>query len=166
MTLAVVQDATLGGAGAEADAIRRAARERADRLLAETRDEATAVIARRRAAAEQLATAEERERLGRARAAARATVLEAQRAILVEASVAARAAVRGVVGDPRYEPLIERLSVAARERLAGTETVEVVPAVGGGVIVRAGSRELDYSLDAQTDRCLQAIGDELEGLWR
>jgi vacuolar-type H+-ATPase subunit E/Vma4 len=163
--LAAVQSAALRGAEEEADAILRAAHERAERLLAEARAEADALIAQRRAAALRLAEREERERLARARAAARTVVLEAQRVILDEATTAARATVRSLVDDGRYQRLIERVSADARARLAGAGTVEVAAASEGGIVARAGSLQLDYSLDAQTDRCLQAMAGELERLW-
>jgi len=165
VTLAAVQSAALRDAEEEADAIRRAAQERAQRLLAEARAEADALVAQRRAAAQRLAEREERELLAQARAAARTVVLQAQRVILDEATTAARAAVRSLVDDGRYPRLIERVAAEARARLAGAGTVEVAAASGGGIVARAGSLQLDYSLDAQTDRCLQAMASELERLW-
>jgi vacuolar-type H+-ATPase subunit E/Vma4 len=166
VTLAAVRDGALASAHEEADAIRRAAQERADQILADARAEAEALVGARRAAAQRLAEHEESAQLARARAAARVTVLKAQRAILDEAAAAARTAVRNLVRDRRDASLIERLSADARARLAGHGTVEVIAAPGGGVVARAGSCELDYSLDALTDRCLQERAGELERLWR
>lgn len=166
MTLAAVRDGALGSAREEADAIRGAAHQQADRLLVDARAEADALIAARRAAAQRLADQEEAAQLARARSAARGTVLKAQRAILDEAAAAAHTAVRNLVRDRRCAALTDRLSADARARLAGHGSVEVIAAPGGGIVARAGSRELDYSFDALTDRCLRAMAVELERLWR
>jgi len=166
VTLAAVRDGALGNAHEEADAIRRGAQQRADQLLAGARAEADALVAARRAAAQRLTDQEEGAQLARARAAARVSVLKAQRAVLDEAAAAAHTAVRNLVRDRRDASLMERLSADARARLAGHGTVEVIAAPGGGIVARAGSRELDYSFDALTDRCLQRMAGELERLWR
>jgi vacuolar-type H+-ATPase subunit E/Vma4 len=166
VTLAAVRDGALGNAHEEADAIRRGAQQRADQLLAGARAEADALVAARRAAAQRLTDQEEGAQLARARAAARVSVLKAQRAVLDEAAAAAHTAVRNLVRDRRDASLMERLSADARARLAGHGTVEVIAAPGGGIVARAGSRELDYSFDALTGRCLQGMAGELERLWR
>lgn len=166
MTLHAVHDFALGAAATEADAIRRAARERAEKIVADAQGEAAALIAQRRAAAERLADLEERERLAEARAEARATVLRAQRSVLVEARSAVQAAVRRLIDDPRYDRLLKRLTADARERLAPAGPVRITAVPDGGLVARAGSREIDYSLDAQADRCLQAMASDVERLWR
>jgi vacuolar-type H+-ATPase subunit E/Vma4 len=166
MTLATVQDAARHSASAQADSIGRAARERAQQIIDEARAEAAALLARRQAAAERLADLEERQRLADARAEARATVLRAQRSVLSDATSAANAAARGLVDDPRYEWLVERLAADARERLAPRGPAQIAILPEGGLLARAGSCEIDYSLQAQVNRCLQAMASELEGLWR
>jgi vacuolar-type H+-ATPase subunit E/Vma4 len=166
MTLDSLEDAALDGASAQADEIRRAARRRAEQIIDETRDEAAALRARRHAAAERLADLEERERLAEARAEARATVLHAQRSVLIDATAAAHAAVAQLLEDPRYSRLVERLTADARERLApvGPAQISIVP--DGGVIASAGSCQIDYSLAAQVERCLQAMASDIGGLWQ
>jgi len=166
VTLEAVQDAAHAQAAAEAQALRRAARERAEQMLAGAREETAALLAKRRAAAGRLADLEERERLAQARAEARATVLSAQRAVLSEATAAARDEARRLVADRSYQALLERLAVDARARLSAAGPVEIVSAPGGGFVARAGSRQLDYSLGAQLDRCLESIAGELEHPWR
>lgn len=166
MTLEAVQDSALGTASAEADGIRSAVRERAERIIAEARAEAAVLSAKRHTAAERLADLEQGERLAEARAEARASVLRAQRSVLIDARRAAQAAVRRLVDDSRYEPLLERLEAEARGRLAPVGPVEISVLPEGGLVARAGSREIDYSLAAQLDRCLQAMASELDGLWR
>lgn len=166
LTLDAVQDVALADASAEAEAIRRAAEARAEQVLAGARAEVAVLLAGRRAAAERLADVEERELIAEARTQARATVLRAQRSVLVQATEAARLAVRRLVGDRRYQLLLERLAAGARERLATAGPVQISSVPGGGFVARAGSREIDYSLDAQLDRCLQSMTNELQRLWQ
>jgi hypothetical protein len=166
VTLATVQDASLATASADAKAIRRAAQERAAAIIDQARAEAAALIAARRAAAARLADLEARERLAEARGEARAIVLRAQRSVLVGARSAVHAAARRLVDDSRYDRLIERLAVEARERLAPAGPVQIVRLAQGGLVARAGSREIDYSLGAQVDRWLEAMASELERLWQ
>lgn len=166
MTLATVGDAALTAAIADAEALRRAAQARAEDLLGSARAEATGLVSQRRALAERLADAEEGDQLARARAEARETVLRAQELVLTEAIEAAHAAARRLSRDPRYEHLEARLVADARERLSSAGRVEIVPVAGGGFMARAGSRQIDESLDAQVDRCLAAMAGEMAVLWR
>jgi vacuolar-type H+-ATPase subunit E/Vma4 len=164
-TIAAVRELELRVAAEEAEAIRRAGDGHAETILAQAREEATALIAQRCAAAEQLAELEGRDRLAEARAHARGTVLRAQRSALTEARAAAHAMVRDVVGDPRLGQLLERLAADARERLAPAGPVQIAPAPDGGFVARSGTREIDCSLKAQVDRVLDAMAGEFERLW-
>ena len=166
MTLAAVGEAALAAASAEAEALRAAAHASAEQLLAAARAEAAALLAQRRALAERLADAEERARLARARAEARAVVLRAQESVLVEATDAAHQAARRLREDPRYEVVERRLADEAHERLSLWGRVRVDPCPEGGFVARAGSRQIDDSLAAQVDRCLEAMPGEMEALWR
>lgn len=164
--LAVVRDVELHLASEEADAIRRSGEAQAERILAQARADAAALITRRCAAAERLAGLEERGRLAEARAEARETVLRAQRSVLREARAAVHAAARGLAADVRLERVFERLAADARERLAICGPVQIVANPNGGFVARAGSREIDYSLPSQVDRTIDEMASELEGLWR
>jgi len=165
VTLDAVQDAALATTSAEAAAILRAAENRRARDLAEARAEAGEIVSHRRAKAERLAAVEERDRLARARAEARGRVLRAQQAVLAEATESARRAAKQLIEDPRYERLLVLLEADARRRLGRFGRVEIVAAAGGGFLARAGSRQIDYSLDAQLQRCLRSLANELRGLW-
>jgi len=169
VTLATVQDASLATASADAEAIRRAAQQRAAAIIDQARATISAAASARAwsmIAAERLADLEARERLAEARGEARATVLRAQRSVLLGARSAVHAAARRLVDDSRYDRLIERLAVDARERLAPAGPVQIVRLPEGGLVARAGSREIDDSLGAQVDRWLEAMASELERLWQ
>jgi len=165
MTLAAVQRAALDGIEAAAEAIRASARQRADQLAEEARAQAAALVAARLAVADALADLHERERLAQARAEARATVLAAQSTVLREAASAVRAAVARLPGDPRYERLLDRLAADARERLASAGPVSIEAFGDGGLVAFAGSLSIDYSLQAQVDRLLDAMASDLQQLW-
>jgi vacuolar-type H+-ATPase subunit E/Vma4 len=165
-TLAAMRDAELRAAREEADAIRRAADSQAERIVAQARADAAALIRERCAAAERLAELEERDRFAEVRAQARGVVLRAQQSVLSEARAAAHALIGDLVGDPRMAPLLERLRADANERLAHAGRVEIAALADGGFVARAGSREIDYSLSSHLDRWLDAMAGELESLWR
>jgi len=165
-TLDAMREVEMKAASERADEVRRAGNRGAERIVAEAEADAAALIAARCAAAERLAQFDERERLADARAGARGTVLRAQRAVLIDARAAAHRAVRDLVGDPRLGRLLDRLAADARERLTAAGPVEVVATADGGLVARAGTREIDYSLRAQVDRIVDAMAGELERLWR
>jgi vacuolar-type H+-ATPase subunit E/Vma4 len=161
-----VQHAALTSAHGEANDVRRAAEERSAELLAAACAEAADIIERRRAAAERLAEHEHRATLAEARAEARAIVLRAQRSVLDRAAAAAQAAVRQVATGTRYGRMLASLEAEARERLSDAGDVQIAGASGGGLVARAGSWEIDLSLDSQVERCLEDLAGELERLWR
>ncbi len=166
VTLAVARTAALADARAAAAVIDRDAAQRCEVMLSAARAEAAALLQRRRAAAERLAERERRQRLAEARAEARAIVLRSQQTVFEAVRTAAHAAARELLHDPGYQQLLGRLSADARKRLAPAGIAEILAAPGGGVIARAGSREIDYSLDAQVERCLGTMSGELARLWR
>lgn len=165
-TLDAVREVELHAASERADAVRRAGDRGAERIVAQAEAEAAALIAARCAAAERIAQLEQRERMAEARAGARGAVLRAQRAVLIDARAAAHRAVGDLVGDPRLERLLVRLTADARERLAAPGPVQIIATIDGGFVARAGTREIDYSLRAQVDRIVDAMAGELEWLWR
>jgi vacuolar-type H+-ATPase subunit E/Vma4 len=162
----MLEETALSAASAEANKLRSAAQDRAERLIEDAVAETAALVRRWRAAAEQLADLEERRRLAAARAEARAKVLRAQSSVRTQAIAAAHAAARQLVGDPRFELLLDRLSSEARGRLSAAGRVDLAPAPDGGFVARAGSHEIDYRLDTQVDRQIQSMAHELERLWQ
>ena len=165
MTLETVRGARIAGAGAQADAIRLAGAERAEEIAAAARVEARALVAERRAIAERMAALEDRARLANARAEARAIVLDAQRSVVEEARAGAHAASRRMIRDRRYPHLVDRLAAEARDRLSPGRPVSILADPDGGFVARAGSRQIDYSFDAQIGRVLEVLAGRLEGLW-
>jgi len=167
MTLESAQLAVLADAARRAEQLRRQAEESRARLLASAHAEAETLLARRLELVERLAEGERRERLAEARSEARRVVLRARQAVLADASSAAHSAAHELVGEPAYARLIKTLTAEVHERLstpAARARVEAAP--GGGLRARAGSHEIDYSIDAQVDRCMLAMSSGLERLWR
>lgn len=160
-----LEQATLASASGEGEQISAAAEERARRILAEARAEAQELLAERRAAAERQADIAERRRLAQAHTQAREVVLRARRSLLREATVAAHSAARRVVDDPRYARLLQRQAAEARERFTDAGPVQITSPAEGGLIARAGSLQIDYSLNAQVERALEALAGEIERLW-
>ena len=165
-TIAAVREVELQVAAEQAEAIRRAGAGRAETIVARARAEAAALIERRCAAAERVAEREARDDLSEVRARARGTVLRARQSALIEARSSAHETARELAGDPRLTRLLRRLAADAHERLASVGPVELTETPGGGFVARAGSREIDCSLEAQIDRVLDAMAGELERLWR
>lgn len=165
MSLDVVEQATLADAQEQARQIRAGAQARAQQALAAARAEADDLLAEQRARAARRAQTEERRRLAQARADAHALVLHAQRSVMAQARDAAHAAARGLREDPRYARLSERLAGQARRRLASAGPVRIEPAPEGGVVARAGALQIDQSLSAQVERCLEGLAGEMQRLW-
>ncbi|MGZ4610155.1 MAG: hypothetical protein ACXV2H_07855 [Actinomycetes bacterium] len=143
----------LAGVDAEVAEARAAAEERAAAL----RDAAAA-----QAAADAATIAAEAR--ARARRQERAILLAAQRSAYEQLRAQARAAVRDLRRDPGYPALLTRLTAAARQRLGPTALVREHP--DGGVLAEDGGRRLSLTLDAATDRAVDALGAEVEQLWQ
>jgi vacuolar-type H+-ATPase subunit E/Vma4 len=165
-SLDAVEEALLACAREDARVLVSEATHAAHALLGDARARAAALVEQRRAAAGRLADLECGARVAVARTEARELVLRAQQSVLTDTCAAAHVAVRRLARGPRYRRLVERFSDEARERLAAAGPVQIAAAPGGGVLARAGSREIDYSLDTQMDRILEGSPDALEALWR
>lgn len=158
------------------DALLDDARRRAAALLAEADVEAGERIERARrqgdelrARARALGDAEGRVAAARVaaleRTSARIEVLGAQRAASDELRRCARAAALGLRDAPDYAELLDRLTAAARRDLGDDAEIERDPPDAGGVRGRAGTRQVDYTLVALADRCVDALGSRLSLLW-
>jgi hypothetical protein len=165
MSLTSARDALLEDARrASAEVVARAesdARERVDAA----RREAAAILTRARAEGE----AEGREQAARTQAgerfSARLHVLAARRASYDALLERARDAALALRDDPAYADLLDRLCAAARADLGPEAQLSVDPPGLGGVVARAGSREVDYTLVALAERCVADLGAKAARLW-
>ena len=165
MNLDVVRDALLADARAEAATTLAEAVEWADRELADARRAAAGHLAASEAAGRADAEAD----LALARAAARR---EARRLVLVAESEArrelvdrARDAVQSLRDEPGYEGMLRELESLARSQL-GVDTTVVVDEQFGGLVGTAPGRRVDYRLPVLVQRSVDAMGPEVERLWR
>jgi len=182
-----VADGTLSGAravpgaGAGADPLApvrayllRGAREEADRIAAEARAHAAAVLgqarhdaeegdrqarARGRAEAAPLAAAERR----RGRERARSIVLGAQRQAHEELRAQVLAAAVGLRDEPGYEQLLARLTAMATQTAGPGARITADPA--GGVVARSAQAVVDCSLPRLAALAVDALGDRTGELW-
>ncbi len=125
-----------------------------------------ALTARSRAQGERAAAQEARRRLGAASQRGRELELVAKRALVEELRAQTLAAALDLRDDPRYGPLLERLSQTAEAQLGPGAEIEVDPPGLGGARARAGDVSVDYTLPALVERAIQDLGAELEALWR
>jgi vacuolar-type H+-ATPase subunit H len=162
--------------GPARDALLADARERARQLLEQAEREAHELTQQAQTDAEALLARARQEGLaaGRARAARDAGrertlahwhVLAAQNAAYEELRRRARIEVMAVRDEPGYRELLERLSAAARRDLGDGAELEIDPPGLGGVLARAGSRRVDYTLPALAERCVQDLSPALAQLW-
>jgi vacuolar-type H+-ATPase subunit E/Vma4 len=165
MTLTSARDALLADARARAREIVADAEAEAARQVEPARRRAAEIIEAARAEGEADGRREAARELAAELAAARAAVLAAQRESYEALRHSAHAAALSLRSDPGYPRLLARLADAARRDLGDHAELEVDPPELGGVRARAGTRSVDYTLVAITDRCLDSLGPRLSGLW-
>ena len=134
--------------------------------LADAQVRARALTEQGRLDGELAAAQEARRRRAAAGRRARELRLGAQRALIDELRRRALEASPQVRADPRYPALLDRLSEAAKSQLGPGAELDVDPPRSGGVVARAGSASVDYTLPALVDRAIVELGGELEELWR
>ncbi len=152
----------------------RGAQAEADRIVAEARAQATAMVrqarrdageaagragARARAETAPLAAAER----GRGREQARSIVLGAQRQAHEELRAQVLAAAASLRDEPGYEQLLTRLTAMAGRAAGPGATVAADPA--GGVVARSGRAVVDCSLPRLARLAVDALGDQVGELW-
>ena len=153
----------LGAARADARRRRAAAAADADRQLARAKAEAAAILAEAReqgtAEGASLGAAEQARR----RRQARRLLLEAERQAYEELRARSRAAVRALRDDPGYPALYERLARLAQAAAGPGAVVSQHP--DGGVVAEAPGVRVDCTLDGLAARAVDALGEEVTGLW-
>ncbi len=165
MSLDAVREALLADADRDSDELRAAATKDAAAMTDAAQREAAQMLADAREAGAAEARAVAAAELSRARRQAHEQVLAARREVYERA----RAEVRRSAGSLRdasdHAELCDGLAAAARRQLGDDAAVEIDPEVGG-VVARSGSRSVDYRWTAIADRCFDALGADLEELWR
>ena len=160
-----VAAALVAEARGDADQLLAAAdREGAATVAAATR-EAEAMLAAARADGEAEARAVAATDRARARREARELVLAARRQAFERLRAEAREAAAALRHDAAYPQLLHGLATLARDQL-GADAAVTLDGTVGGLEARVRNRSVDYRLPAIADRCVEALGAELETLWQ
>jgi vacuolar-type H+-ATPase subunit E/Vma4 len=137
----------------------RAALDRADAdagtVLDAARSEAAEILAQARARGESDGRAALAQRRAQAQRQAAQLLLDAQRTAAENLRRAARTAVSGLVTDPHYPAVRDALAARAR-RLLGPDA-RITALDEGGVVARAGSRQVTYRLADLADDVLDQL---------
>jgi len=166
LTLEPLRAALLAQARAEAKQARAAAATARHKRLADAREIARALIEQGALEGARRAEEEALRRRASARRGARELRLHAQRTLVEELGQEARREALALRTAPRYGELLERLSRLARAQLGAQAELTLDPPGRGGLLARAGSASVDYTLAALVDRVLDEIDGRVEELWR
>lgn len=165
MNLEPVRDALLAQARRDADQTRSAADRDAEAGVARAHDEADRLLAAARAEGEAEARAVAATELARARRQAREVVLSAQHAAYQRALAEAERAASDLRHAPGYPALIAGLTGLAAAQLGPGADV-AIDDEAGGLVATVEGRSVDYRLPVIASRCVRALGDGVEILWR
>lgn len=157
------------------EALLTRARAEADRLLAEADEEASGTIARAMVDADGIRGAAraqgEADAAGvlvseraRARRRARAAVLAAQHDAYEELRARVLRDLPALRADPAYGAWRDRLCGRVKAVLGADARVAESPE--GGVVGELVGRRVEYTLAGLADQTLDALGVDVEGLWR
>lgn len=177
-SLQAVADALLGDARRRADELEAAAERDAGAVLASARAEAERLTAAARATGRTEGERASAVKAARGRRRAREAVLGARRGAYDRFLEQSRAAASALVTTPAYPGLLEGLRHLCLRQLGGpggdapgaapgvTASVVFTEPPEGGVTARLGDRSVDYRLPAIAERCVAAMGADIEALWR
>lgn len=157
-----VRRALLEEAQAAAAQILAEARAESDQIVARAQAESDEAVGHARHRAALAAQQRNEEGLAAARREAHSSVLRTRAELRHELTAQVYAAAERLVTDPRYPALLDRLEELARAQLGQGALVTRDPRPGGGVVARAGSRQVDYRLRALADLALAAVADDDE----
>jgi vacuolar-type H+-ATPase subunit E/Vma4 len=90
-------------------------------------------------------------------------VLARRNALRLELQRQVRESATALRTDPRYPPLLTRLTEQSHALLGPDAMVAESP--DGGVVAEAGSRRLDLSLPTLATRTLESMTQEVRQLW-
>jgi vacuolar-type H+-ATPase subunit E/Vma4 len=166
MNLESLRTALLGEA--ETEVVRRCAQvdEACERRLAEAQAKAAELIEQARLEGVHAAAKDSLRRRGAANRQARELRLAAQRGLIDELRLRAVETALQLREDSRYAELLERVSRVARSQLGADAEVELDPPGLGGVMARAGTTSVDYTVPTLVDRAIAELDGQLETLWR
>lgn len=164
-SLRPVRDALLADAAREADQLVAGARRRADQRIADVEHGVDAEVADVERRARMSATARADHAAVRARTQSHRSLLRSRTETNRELGAVVGAAVRAMRDDTRYPELLRHFEARARDQLGSEAEVRIDPDSAGGVVATAGSRHVDYTLQALADRALGSLADEVAMLW-
>lgn len=165
MAIDTARDALLDDARRQAhDIVEAGDRDARERLDAAQREGDT-LIARARAEGEAAGRADAARALAGERFAAHLKLLAAQRASYEALLAQARDAALALRDEPDYPDLLQGLAAAARHDLGPGAELTIDPPGRGGVLARAGSREVDYTLVTLAEHCVERLGAKAAALW-
>jgi vacuolar-type H+-ATPase subunit E/Vma4 len=163
--LAAASKALLEDARRQAESALAAADDDAETTLRRAREQAEAMLADARARGSAEGRVSAAREADQAAVLARMQVLAARRQAYEQLQAGARDAALALRDEPGYPELVERLAAAARRDLGDGAEVERDPPGAGGIRAHAGSRHVDYTLEALADRCVLALGPVARRLW-
>jgi len=134
--------------------------------LVDARRRAAEIVASARAAGEADARLEAARTIAMTRRRARSATLAARFVLYEELRRQCLDAAAQMLDRPSYPSFLRGLERAAESELGAGAAVELDAGVVGGVVARAGSRVVDYSLPALVERCVGLLGERVEELWR
>lgn len=164
-SLGPVRHALLADAEADAERIVAEAERAADELVGEAERGADAAIENSRRHAEASRRAQADQALARARREAHLIIQQARADLRRQLVDRIQTAAESLRDDARYPALLDHLEDLARSQLGDDALIQRDPVPGGGIVATAGGRRVDYRLHVLADRALDAIADEVEGLW-
>lgn len=160
-----VRAALLENARSRASSILDEAKTAAEAVVAEATEEADGEVRRAEERARAAAQARSDQKLEQVRADAHLLILRTEADITRRLTDATHRAAMDLRNDPRYENLVVHFEQLARAQLGPDTELERDPGGLGGVVGRCGSRRVDYTLPALSDRALNRLGDFTEQLW-
>lgn len=164
-SLRPVRDALLADAAREADRLVTGARRLADQHIADVEQGVDAEVADVERRARMSAAARADHAAVRARTQSHRSLLRSRTDTNRELGAAVGVAVRAMRDDARYPELLRHFEARARDQLGSAAEVTINPDPAGGVVATAGSRRVDYTLNALADRALGSLSDEVAALW-
>lgn len=158
---ALIADAHSDAESILADADREVAARRAD-----AQREAALLIETGRTQGARDADARLARRRAETRRESRQLVLAAQRRALDALRDGARSAARELGTEHSYPELLDRLRLLAVTQLGSGAAISVAPDGEPGVTATDGRRRVDYRLATLADRAVDALGADVEMLWK